>query len=201
MRTFQGIQLHTQDYRGPSVSTRRKVVVVGDGASARVHVADIAPHASSVTWLSRNEVRWDHDIDRSELAKHMVSRVHSGRVPHTHTGESDPLLAARLTTTTRKRHARPHGLIRSVRPDGVVDDQGKLHKADIIVWATGFRPELRHLQPLRLRSSRGGLTLRGTRVHGHHLHMLGYGPSALPWLVNDSADQAVSAVLRDLQLV
>lgn len=49
-------------------------------------------------------------------------------------------------------------------------------RADVIVWATGFRPALAHLRPLQLRELDGTIAVDGTRaVKEPALHLLGYG--------------------------
>ncbi len=48
-------------------------------------------------------------------------------------------------------------------PNGVSWDDQVL-PADVIIWATGFRADLRHLAPLKLREPGGGIRMDGTRV-------------------------------------
>jgi hypothetical protein len=71
-----------------------------------------------------------------------------------------------------------------IEPDGVrmpdpPSDDGELWKADVILWATGFRPAVAHLAPLHLRSPHGGIQLHGTTaVADRRVQLVGYGPSA-----------------------
>ena len=56
---------------------------------------------------------------------------------------------------------------------------GTLWPADVILWATGFRPAIGHLAPLHLRSAHGGIQLDGTTaVADPRVQLVGYGPSA-----------------------
>ena len=61
-------------------------------------------------------------------------------------------------------------------------DDGGFQRADVILWATGFRSSLDHLAPLRLRGPGGGITMTGrlaTQVAvDPRVHLIGYGPSA-----------------------
>ena len=84
---------------------------------------------------------------------------------------------------TRSLHAR--GLLKRrpmfdlVQADGVSWAGGDFWLADAIIWATGFRAELRHLMPLGLRVHGGGIVMDGTRVAADpRIHLIGYGPSA-----------------------
>jgi hypothetical protein len=47
------------------------------------------------------------------------------------------------------------------------------------IWATGFRPELRHLAPLKLREKAGGITVgQGAATRNARVFFAGYGPTA-----------------------
>src|SRR5690606_41158759 len=48
---------------------------------------------------------------------------------------------------------------------------------DAILWATGFRHELRHLRPLGLTGPLGGIAMDGTAVAADpRIHLVGHGP-------------------------
>jgi NAD(P)H-nitrite reductase large subunit len=80
--------------------------------------------------------------------------------------------------------------------DGVAWDDGREVKADVILWATGFRHALDHLAPLHLRNDRGGITMDGTQVATDpRIHLLGYGPSAS----TIGATRAARVAVRDLR--
>ena len=70
-------------------------------------------------------------------------------------------------------------MFEAIEPDGVRMADGTLWSADVIVWATGFRPAIGHLAPLHLRSEHGGIQLDGTTaVADPRVQLVGYGPSA-----------------------
>ena len=67
----------------------------------------------------------------------------------------------------------------SIEPDGVRWSNGFFQPADAIVWATGFRPELRHLAPLKLREKEGGVVVAaGSSWKDPRVFFAGYGPQA-----------------------
>jgi putative flavoprotein involved in K+ transport len=71
------------------------------------------------------------------------------------------------------------GMFSRIESDGVVWADGTKTNADAIIWATGFRPELRHLSPLKLREKTGGLTVAsGASWHDPRIFLAGYGPQA-----------------------
>ena len=54
------------------------------------------------------------------------------------------------------------GMFSSIEEEGVRWPDGSFTRADAIIWATGFRPELRHLAPLGLREREGGIECAST---------------------------------------
>ena len=67
-----------------------------------------------------------------------------------------------------------------ITPTGVAWDDGRRVDADVILWATGFRPAIEHLAPLQLRETRRWRSVStGTRAAADpRVHLVGYGPSA-----------------------
>ena len=66
-----------------------------------------------------------------------------------------------------------------IEPDGVRWADGSFEPVDVILWATGFRPVVRHLGALHLRDPRGGIRLdRTTAVADPRVQLVGYGPTA-----------------------
>jgi 4-hydroxyacetophenone monooxygenase len=112
--------------------------------------------------------------------------------------DDDPELVAKVVPTyppTGKRTLQDNGswlrtltrddveLVRAgvdhLEADAVVDSNGDRHRADVVIWATGFRPAVAHLAPLHLRSPLGGIALDGTTsVADPRIQLVGYGPSA-----------------------
>lgn len=69
----------------------------------------------------------------------------------------------------------PVSMFDRLTPDGVAWGE-RVHHADVVLWATGFRPALSHLRPLRLRGQDGTVPTAGTRALAEpRLHLLGYG--------------------------
>jgi hypothetical protein len=89
-----------------------------------------------------------------------------------------------------------------IEPDGVrwaASDDGAstFEPADVILWATGFRPAVEHLAPLKLRSIHGGIQLDGTTaVADPRIQLVGYGPSASTIGANRAGRVAARSVRR-----
>ena len=73
---------------------------------------------------------------------------------------------------------RRQPMFTAIEPDGVRFPDGTLEPADIILWATGFRPAISHLAPLQLRRRRRHPVDGTTAVADPRVQLVGYGPSA-----------------------
>lgn len=80
------------------------------------------------------------------------------------------------------RDARERGVLHAVRPfsqltvRGVVWSHGSEEAIDAIIWCTGFRPALAHLQALELVEQDGRVLVDGTRASKcPNLWLVGYG--------------------------
>ncbi|MGY1725199.1 NAD(P)-binding domain-containing protein [Blastococcus sp. SYSU DS0533] len=200
---FRGRQLHTVDYRSADEFRGQHVVVVGGGASATQLLADIS-RVTSTTWVTRRPPVWregpfDEDAGRAVVAE-VERAVREGRRPGSVVG-----LTGLLTSTPYIREGLDRGVLDRlpvfdrITADGVAWDDGRFVRADVILWATGFRAAVGHLAPLRLRAPGGGFRVEGTQVVGEpRIHLVGYGPSASTIGANRAGQAAARALRREL---
>jgi cation diffusion facilitator CzcD-associated flavoprotein CzcO len=203
--SFAGRQLHTADYRGAGEFRGQHVVVVGGGTSAVQLLVEIAEVARGTTWVTRRppvfvEAEFTAELGRAAVAK-VDRRVREGLPPGSVVGVTG------LTLTPEVRRARERGILdrrpmfSRVSRHGVVWADGTERRADVILWATGFRAALDHLAPLRLRAPGGGIRMDGTRVVAEpRLHLVGYGPSASTVGANRAGRAAVHEIVRLLAI-
>ncbi|MFB9462392.1 NAD(P)-binding domain-containing protein [Streptomyces cinereospinus] len=197
--TFRGRQVHTAGYPGPEAFAGRRVVVVGGGASGTQHLLEIAPYAAATTWVTRRppvfrEGPFDENAGRAAVAL-VEERVRQGLPPRSVVSVTGLPLndAVRQGLADGVLDRRP--VFDRITPDGVEWRDGRHVGADVILWATGFRPAVGHLAPLRLREPGGGIRLDGTRaVADPRVHLVGYGPSAS----TIGANRAGRAAVRDI---
>jgi cation diffusion facilitator CzcD-associated flavoprotein CzcO len=198
--TFRGRQLHTAVYPGPEAFRGQRVIVVGGGASGTQHLMEIAPYAAATTWVTRrppvfNEGPFDENFGRAAVAL-VDERVRAGLPPQS------VVSVTGLPLNDAIRQARADGVLDRlpmfdrITPSGVEWDDGRRVDADVILWATGFRPAIEHLAPLKLRGPGGGIQAEDTRVVADpRIHLVGYGPSAS----TIGANRAGRAAVRDIK--
>ncbi|WP_406339092.1 NAD(P)-binding domain-containing protein [Streptomyces sp. NBC_00649] len=198
--TFRGRQLHTAIYPGPEAFRGQRVIVVGGGASGTQHLMEIAPYAAATTWVTRrppvyNEGPFDENLGRAAVAL-VDERVRAGLPPQS------VVSVTGLPLNDAIRQARADGVLDRlpmfdrITPSGVEWEDGRRVDADVILWATGFRPAIEHLAPLKLRGPGGGIQAEDTRVVADpRIHLVGYGPSAS----TIGANRAGRAAVRDIK--
>jgi putative flavoprotein involved in K+ transport len=182
MRTYAGRQLHAADYRVPDDFAGQRVVVVGGGNSAAQVLAEVSTVAET-TWVTAREPRFlADDVDGRVLfatARERIAALEQGREHAGVAGLGDIVMVASV------KEARDRGVLRA-RPafsrldrGGVVWADGSRQDCDAVIWCTGFRPALRHLQPLRLHTRDGHVRVGGTSgtaaLDEPRLHLVGYG--------------------------
>jgi cation diffusion facilitator CzcD-associated flavoprotein CzcO len=203
METFLGEQVHTVDYPGAEHFVGRRVLVVGGGASAVQFLGELAPVTDTI-WVTRRPPVWrtdEFDREAGHAAVALVEdRVRRGLPP------ASVVSVTGLALREQERAAEALGAYRRrpmfdrVEPDGVRWPDGTFEHVDAILWATGFRPAVSHLAPLRLRSARGGIQLDGTTaVADPRVQLVGYGPSASTIGANRAGRAAALAVRSFLQ--
>jgi cation diffusion facilitator CzcD-associated flavoprotein CzcO len=202
--SFRGRQLHTVDYRTADEFAGRHVVVVGGGASATQLLGEIS-RVAGTTWVTRRPPVFRDgpfgEVEGRRAVALVEGAVREGRRPGSVVG-----VTGLLTSTPYVRDALDRGVLRRlpmfdrITPDGVAWDDGRSVRADVILWATGFRAALGHLAPLQLRGPGGGIRMDGTAVAGEpRVHLVGYGPSASTVGANRAGREAAARLRRLLR--
>lgn len=196
---FRGRQLHTADYVRAEDFTGQRVGIVGGGISALGFLQEIADVAETFWYTRREPVFGDGQFTQEagrEAVAGVIERVRQGLPVGSVVSNTG------LRWTPALRDAQSRGLLERrpmferITPDGVLEADGTATGLDTILWATGFRHELRHLRPLGLHHAAGGIALDGTAVVSDpRIHLLGYGPSASTIGANRAGRAAVTALL------
>lgn len=200
--TFRGRQLHTRDYVSKQEFAGRRVVVVGMGVSATQLLAEVSTVARTF-WVTRREPVWQDTAAPGALAEAVDGvdeRTRAGRPPQSVVSATGMHRAAWVREAQARGVLERHPMFTAIEPDGVRMPDGALERADVILWATGFRPAIRHLAPLRLRTAAGGIRVDAGRATDEpRLFLIGYGPSQSTVGANRAGREAVRAIQADLR--
>jgi cation diffusion facilitator CzcD-associated flavoprotein CzcO len=203
---FRGRQVDTTQYRAASEFANQDVVVVGGGTTAVGFLLELENVAASTYWCARRPIDWlDHgELDLESATEAVAKQDAAARIgnalPSIVSGTGIPR-SRRIQAGIERGVLDPHPMFSRIEPDGVVLPDGTFHHADAIIWATGFRPELRHLAPLRLRERSGGMLVgKGASWKDPRVYFAGYGPQASTIGANRAgrtiARQVVAALSR-----
>lgn len=183
-REFAGRHVPTIDYVSAEEFAGQDVVVVGGGTSAVGFLLELDGVARSAQWAVRRPVEFR---DESELSLESGVAAVAIQDDAARAGRALPSIVSGtgLPRTRRIAAAIDRGVLKdrpmfqAIEEGGVRWPDGSFSPADAIIWATGFRPEVRHLAPLRLREKSGGLTVAsGASWTDPRIFLAGYGPQA-----------------------
>ncbi len=184
LREFRGRQVHTTDYKSAEEFAGQRVVVIGGGTSAIGFLLELEHVADRLTWVARRPISF---LDEQELNVEAGTSSVALQDEAARAGRALPSIVS-TTGVPRSRRiqaaidrglltARP--MFSAIEPDGVRWADGTFEPADVLIWATGFRPELRHLAPLKLREKAGGIAVgNGASWRDGRIFFAGYGPAA-----------------------
>lgn len=201
--TFRGRQLHTRDYVALGEFAGERVAVVGGGISALQQLEEIS-RVATVFWYTRREPvfrdsGFTPEVEGRETIARVVADVEAGNptgsvVSYTQLAWLPYAVAAKERGALARRP-----MFTAIEPEGVREAHGSFTPVDAILWATGFRADLRHLDPLGLRNERGGIRMVGTQVADEpRVHLIGFGPSQSTVGANRAGRDAVRVLRKCL---
>jgi len=205
--TFSGRQIHSAAYRRPEDFSGQSVLVVGGGNSGAQIMAELSLVARA-TWVTEREPGFlPDDVDGRVLFQRSTARfiaARDGLPAPSAQGSLGDIVMVPPVRAARARHALGHvrPFARLV-PQGAVWADGRLQAADAIIWCTGFRPALGHLQPVLLPDEAGRVAVTATGKAAAGLWLLGYGDwtghaSATLAGITRAARETVAALVADM---
>lgn len=195
---FAGRQLHVHDYVSAAEFSGARVAIVGAGVSA-IQLLDEISRATSTLWVSRREPQWDatgfDTAARIQAIAGVEERVRQGLPP----GSVVSVTGAHWSPWAQAAKDRGalvwHPMFTAIEEHGLRMADGSFEPVDVILWATGFRADIAHLSPLRLRTPAGGIRVRDTRsIDEPRLFLIGYGPSQSTVGANRAGRTAARAI-------
>jgi len=177
---YAGEQLHSANYVEPARFAGKSVLVVGGGNSGAQIFAEVSTLATA-TWVTlQPPVFLSDDVDGRVLFARATERWKArmeGRVVDVPVGGLGDIVMVPPVKAARER-----GVLHAVRPferftaTGVCWADGTEERMDAVIWCTGFRPALRHLEASGVVEPDGHVRVDETRsVKLPELWLVGYG--------------------------
>jgi cation diffusion facilitator CzcD-associated flavoprotein CzcO len=206
---FVGQQLHSAHYRNPQAFAGKRVLVVGGGNSGAQILAEVSTVAETL-WITPEPPAFLPDeVDGRVLFERATERwkaLQEGRAIDQPVGGLGDIVMVEPV-----REARTRDVLVAERPfqrftaNGVEWADGRREAVDAVIWCTGFRPALDHLQSLDVLEADGKIAVDGTRACKEpRLWLVGYGEwtgaaSATLIGVSRTARSTVSEISAALQ--
>ena len=200
--TFRGRQLHVRDYVCANEFAGQRVVIVGAGISATQLLEEISRVADTL-WVTRREIEWETDPAPANLSAaidRVAERTARGLPPQSIIRVTGMYRSPWVDRADERGVLVRNPMFTRIEPHGVRMPDGRLEAADVILWATGFRPAIAHLAPLGLRTPEGGIRVaNGRALDEPRLFLIGYGPSQSTVGANRAGRDAVRQIVAELQ--
>ncbi|MDI3422291.1 flavin-containing monooxygenase [Streptomyces luteolus] len=159
---FTGEVLHVADYRDPAPYAGKRVVVVGGGNSA-VQVGHELAESATVTLTSRSPVQFLPQIRDGRDLHHWLTSTGFDQLPPEwlihYVGGTLVLDTGRYREALESGRLPRRPMFTAMDGDEVVWSDGSRERADVVLLATGYRPQLDYLAKL------GALDENGLPLH------------------------------------
>lgn len=205
---FQGQQLHSADYKTAGPFQGKTVMVVGGGNSGAQILAEVSTVAQTL-WVTEQAPGFLPDEVDGRYLFSVASKMWEAR-QRGETYMPKGSLAA-IVMVDPVKDARARGVLQAQEPfdrftsTGVVWSDGRSATLNAVIWCTGFRPALEHLQALHVVEADGKVQTRETRCRTlNSLWLVGYGSwtgfaSATLIGVGRTARQTAAEIKKHLQ--
>jgi cation diffusion facilitator CzcD-associated flavoprotein CzcO len=179
---FSGFTTHSGMYDGPATYVGKRVLVVGGGNSGAQIFAELSLVADA-TWVTRDPPSFLPDeVDGRYLFEQATVRyraLQEGRTPDPPRSLGDIVMVPPVRAARERGVLVAQPMFAAFTSTGVVWSDGREERVDAVIYATGFRPALGHLDPLGVVGADGRVEMApdvGTRSAAvPRLWLVGYG--------------------------
>lgn len=178
---FEGVQIHSANYRSPAEFDGQTVMIVGAGNSGAQIMAELSLRTKSI-WVTLDVPQYlPDDVDGRILFDRASEQYRSLTAGNGSVSKPADLLG-HIVMVAPVREARDKDALHSRRPfirftrTGVVWPDESESQIDAVIWCTGFKPALEHLRPLGVVNEKGRADVQGNRsIREPRLWLAGYG--------------------------
>ncbi|WP_420601767.1 ArsO family NAD(P)H-dependent flavin-containing monooxygenase [Flagellimonas sp.] len=209
---FKGQQLHSSQYVNPDEFSGKKVLVVGGGNSGAQILAEVSKVAETVWVTLETPYFLPEEIDGRYLFVEATNKFLGKKSTATPKKENGKISLSNIVQVASVKEALQRDVYQSKKPfssfyeHGVTWPDGSKEEFDAVIWCTGFKANLKHLDPLQLPQN-GRIAAKNTRsVQEPNLWLVGYGSwtgyaSATIYGVGKTARQTGLEIAQTLQIV
>ena len=199
---FNGIQIHSQDYRNPNQFSGKRVAVIGAANSAVQIVADLIEKAE-VFWICKDEPHFlPPEVDGRYLFE-LATKKYKGESIVEGANLGNIVQVPSVKSALNKGLLNYYRIFSEIDENGLIWEDGSRLDIDSIIWATGFKSSLSHLDELEIQKSGRIKTNNTHSLDNKNLWLVGYGnwtgfASATMIGVGRSAKKTVEEISQEL---
>ena len=150
---FSGTQIHSSEYKNTTSLTNKKVLIVGGGNSGAQILAEVSKVAKT-KWVTLQPPSFlPPDVDGRYL-------FNQANAVYFNTSEKPKKASlSDIVQVAAVKEGLERDIFNAVRPfeafyeNGVIWENGEKEPFDVIIWCTGFKASLDHLQPLAIQKN------------------------------------------------
>lgn len=179
LNQFEGQQVHSAFYKNSDEFKGKRVLVVGGGNSAAQVLAEVSKDAETL-WVTKEPPEFLPDEVDGRYLFNLATRKYQAMLKGEVLEEAHDL--TKIVMVESVKEARARGVLKAREPfdhltsDSVVWADGHEEKINAIIWCTGFRPNLKHLDSLSILNEEGRPSTSGPRSLKYPgLWFVGYG--------------------------
>ncbi|MDY8134343.1 ArsO family NAD(P)H-dependent flavin-containing monooxygenase [Aquimarina sp. 2201CG5-10] len=207
---FLGEQIHSLNYRNTDNYINKKILVVGGGNSGAQILAEVSKVAET-KWVTLEEpIFLPEDIDGRYLFNEATRKFYNQSSTISSVKDSTKISLSNIVQVETVREAHKRSVYTSYRPfkafyeNGVLWDDGTKEEFDIVIWCTGFKANLKHLEPLNVINNNRIKTKHTRSILEPKLWLVGYGSwtgfaSATIYGVGKTARQTVKEIIESFR--
>jgi len=180
IQEFAGEQLHSAAYKNALPFRGKRVLVVGGGNSGAQLLAEVSRSAET-KWATLTESAFlPDDVDGRVLFNTATAKYHAleknAKTEPVELNLGNIVMVPGVKEARNRNVLHSAGNIKALTSTGVVWDNDLTEDFDTIIWCTGFKPALAHLNGLVSVNEKGHVALKGQQsVDSPGLWLVGYG--------------------------
>ncbi|WP_211222897.1 ArsO family NAD(P)H-dependent flavin-containing monooxygenase [Gelidibacter mesophilus] len=175
--TYQGVQLHAVEYRNADLFKDQKVMIIGGGNSGAQILSEVSKIAKT-TWVTLDPPQFlPENID----GRYLFYQANSSFFDATTDSFNRQVSLSDIVRVESVRDGLERDVYHAVRPfasfykEGVVWKNGDREIFDAVIWCTGFKPNLQHLEALEVVENNHIATKATRSIKEPQLWLVGYG--------------------------
>lgn len=179
---YKGIQLHSVNYKNEKDFEGKKVLVVGGGNSGAQILAEVSKVAKT-KWVTLEEPFFlPEEIDGRYLFNEATKKFYGTSSSLAKERSAKNVSLSNIVQVASVKEGRKRNVFKAVRPftsfyeEGVLWENGEREAFDAVIWCTGFKANLNHLEKLNVIEINNRISTNYTRsVKEPNLWLVGYG--------------------------